>query len=248
MSTLNGKEMLRYSRHLLVKEVGLEGQLKLKNAAVTVVGAGGLGSPALLYLAASGVGTLTLIDGDSVELSNLQRQILYKVNHLGQQKVSAAQKVLGSLNNQIKLISHNETLTAKNAHTLLAGADIVLDCSDNFATRYVVNQVCLANKTPLIAAAAQGKKGQLMAFDFREKSSACYQCVFPKSQHSIMQNCSNSGVISPLLGVIGAMQAQLTLNMLLHHSQGCMFVAFDALTLQQQHIKVQKDPGCSHCA
>jgi len=244
---LSDKETLRYSRHLLLKEVGLEGQLTLKAATVAVVGAGGLGSPALLYLAAAGIGTLILIDDDAVELSNLQRQILYKVNHLGQQKVSAAGKVLTSLNNQINIVTHSQKLTNANSDALLNNADIVLDCSDNFATRYTVNCFCINSKTPLISAAALATQGQLMGFDFRQTDSPCYGCVFPQNDANPVVNCDNAGVISPLLGVIGAMQAQLTLNMLLGHFEGSVFITFNALSLKQQHFKVVKDPHCKEC-
>lgn len=245
---LSDKETLRYSRHLLLKEVGLEGQLTLKAATVAVVGAGGLGSPALLYLAAAGIGTLILIDDDAVELSNLQRQILYKVNHLGQQKVNAAGKVLASLNNQINIVTHSQKLSDANSDALLNNADIVLDCSDNFATRYTVNRFCVNNKIPLISAAALATQGQLMGFDFRQTDSPCYGCVFPHSDANPVVNCDNAGVISPLLGVIGSMQAQLTLNMLLGHFGGNVFITFDALSLKQQHFKMAKNLACRECS
>ena len=247
MDKLSDKETLRYSRHLLLKEVGLEGQLALKSATVAVVGAGGLGSPALLYLAAAGIGTLILIDDDAVELSNLQRQVLYKVNHLGQSKVAAAGKVLTSLNNQIHIVTHSKKLDDENCAELLSNADVVLDCSDNFTTRYAVNRYCLANKTRLIAGAAIATSGQLMGFDFTQTQSPCYSCIFPKTSEAPSINCSNAGVISPLLGIVGSMQAQLTLNFLLGHVEGSAFITFDALSLKQQHFKVVKDLNCKEC-
>jgi molybdopterin/thiamine biosynthesis adenylyltransferase len=247
VSELNDKETLRYSRHILLSEVGITGQLTLKSSTVAVVGAGGLGSPALLYLAAAGIGTLILIDDDEVELSNLQRQVLYKVNHLGQKKVTAAGKVLTSLNNQIDVITHTQKLDDTNCTALLKSADVVLDCSDNFTTRYSVNRFCIINKTPLIAGAALATKGQLMGFDFRQSNSPCYGCVFAKNDAAPVVNCNNAGVISPLLGIIGSMQAQLTLNMLLGHFSGSMFIRFDALSLKQQHFKVVKDLACKEC-
>lgn len=247
MDKLSDKETLRYSRHLLLQEVGLEGQLALKAATVAVVGAGGLGSPALLYLAAAGIGRLVLIDDDAVELSNLQRQVLYKVNHLGQKKVAAAGKVLASLNNQIDIVTQCKKLDDSNADELLNNADIVLDCSDNFATRYSVNRYCFSQKIPLIAGAAIATKGQVMGFDFRKNNSPCYGCVFTKNDAAPAVNCSNAGVISPLLGVIGSMQAQLTLNMLLGYVEESVFITFDALSLKQQHFKVAKDLNCKEC-
>ena len=244
---LSDKEILRYSRHILLDEVGLEGQLTLKRSTVAVVGAGGLGSPALLYLVAAGIGSLILIDDDVVELSNLQRQVLYKVNHLGQNKVRAAGKVLASLNNQINIITHTQKLDDTNSALLLKSADIVLDCSDNFSTRYAVNRYCIANNTRLITGAALATQGQLMGFDFRQSDSPCYGCVFPQSSDAPVINCSNAGVISPLLGIVGSMQAQLTLNMLLGHFKGNMFITFDALSLKQQHFKMTKDLACKEC-
>lgn len=246
-NTLSEKETLRYSRHLLLSEVGLEGQLALKNSTVAVVGAGGLGSPALLYLAAAGVGTLILIDEDSVELSNLQRQVLYKINHLGQSKVNAAGKVLKSLNNQIEITTYSQKLDDTNSDLLLQNADIILDCSDNFATRYTVNRYCIHTRTRLVSGAALATSGQLMGFDFTQPQSPCYGCLFARSETPPVMNCSNAGVISPLLGIIGSMQAQLTLNFLLGHVSGNMFLTFDGLSLKQQHFNVVKDPCCKEC-
>ncbi|NMM42599.1 HesA/MoeB/ThiF family protein [Pseudoalteromonas arctica] len=248
MVELSGKEQLRYSRHLMLKEVGLEGQLKLKAAHIVVVGAGGLGSPALLYLAAAGVGVLTLLDNDKVELSNLQRQVLYKVNHLGQDKVSAARKVLGSLNNQIKINAISAKLTADNAQQIFSGATLVLDCSDNFNTRYVVNRQCLALGIPLVSGAAIASEGQLMCFDFRQSQSPCYGCLFGEQPQQQTLNCSNAGVLSPLLGVIGSMQALLAVNIVLGHHQGSQFIRFDGLSLAQQQFQLTKAPACSECA
>ncbi len=247
MSELSDKEQLRYSRHLMLKEVGLEGQLKLKAAHVVVVGAGGLGSPALLYLAASGVGELTLLDDDKVELSNLQRQVLYKINHLGQAKVSAACKGLGSLNNQITVNSIEQQLTEQNAEQIFAGATLVLDCSDNFTTRYTVNRFCLKAGIPLISGAAIASEGQLMCFDFRLSDSPCYGCLFPEQPTEQTLNCDNAGVLSPLLGVIGSMQALLAINLILGHHQGSQFVRFDGLTLAQQQFSLTKSPDCTEC-
>lgn len=247
MSELSDKEQLRYSRHLMLKEVGLEGQLKLKAAHVVVVGAGGLGCPALLYLAASGVGELTLLDDDKVELSNLQRQVLYKVNHLGQAKVSAAGKVLGSLNNQITVNTVEQQLTEKNAEHVFTGATLVLDCSDNFTTRYTVNRFCLKVGIPLISGAAIASEGQLMCFDFRKTDSPCYGCLFPDQPKEQMLNCDNAGVLSPLLGVIGSMQALLAINLILGHHEGSQFVRFDGLSLTQQQFKLTKAAQCSEC-
>ena len=244
---LDDKERLRYSRHLLLKEVGEAGQNKLKSAKVAVVGCGGLGSPALLYLAASGIGQLTFIDDDEVELSNLQRQIIYKVNHLGQSKAKAAGKVLTSLNNQISLNPVQARLRAENLDVLLADADFILDCSDNFKTRYLLNTYCLENNKVLISGAAIATQGQVMVFDYRN-DSACYACLFPEGDGQVAQNCDNFGVLSPLLGVIGSMQALYTVNMILGHHSGSVFKQVDGLTLEQKPFTLFKDPDCLTCS
>ncbi|MEI5640406.1 MULTISPECIES: HesA/MoeB/ThiF family protein [unclassified Pseudoalteromonas] len=246
MTELNDKERLRYSRHLLLKEVGEQGQLRLKQAHVAVVGCGGLGSPALFYLAASGIGKLTLIDDDEVELSNLQRQILYKINHLGQAKTQAASKVLASLNNEITLNPVASMLSEQNIADLLNQADVVLDCSDNFATRYLLNRYCVEQKKILVAGAAIATEGQLMCFDFRHES-ACYECIFPSGAAAAPQNCDNFGVLSPLLGIIGAKQAMLAINTLLGHHQGSLFMCFDGMSLKQRQLHLSKDASCACC-
>ena len=247
MTELSDKERLRYSRHLLLKEVGEQGQLALKQAHVAVVGCGGLGSPALFYLAASGIGKLTFVDDDEVELSNLQRQILYKINHLGQSKTRAASKVLASLNNEITLSPMAAKLSEHNIADLLNQADVVLDCSDNFATRYLLNRYCLEQKKVLVAGAAIATQGQLMCFDFRAKSP-CYACIFPKDSQAPAENCGNFGVLSPILGIIGAQQALLTVNVLLGHHQGSYFAYIDALTLVQHQLLLVKESHCSECS
>ncbi|GEK11599.1 HesA/MoeB/ThiF family protein [Pseudoalteromonas peptidolytica] len=247
MTELSDKERLRYSRHLLLKEVGEQGQLALKQAHVAVVGCGGLGSPALFYLAASGIGKLTFIDHDEVELSNLQRQILYKVNHLGQQKAKAAGKVLASLNNDITLTPINGLLTQENIAELLSEADVILDCSDNFTTRYLLNKYCYQTNKVLIAGAAIATQGQLMCFDFRTKSP-CYACIFPTDSQAPTENCGNFGVLSPILGIIGAQQALLAVNVLLGHHQGSYFSYIDALTLVQHQLLLVKEDSCSECS
>ncbi|MDW7549297.1 HesA/MoeB/ThiF family protein [Pseudoalteromonas peptidolytica] len=246
MTELSDKERLRYSRHLLLKEVGEQGQLALKQAHVAVVGCGGLGSPALFYLAASGIGKLTFIDHDEVELSNLQRQILYKVNHLGQQKAKAAAKVLASLNNDITLTPINARLTQENIAELLSEADVILDCSDNFTTRYLLNKYCYQTNKVLIAGAAIATQGQLMCFDFRAKSP-CYACIFPTDSQAPTENCGNFGVLSPILGIIGAQQALLTVNVLLGHHQGSMFCTLDGMSVQQMPYRLTKNPECECC-
>ncbi|MCF6438494.1 HesA/MoeB/ThiF family protein [Pseudoalteromonas luteoviolacea] len=245
---LTDRERLRYSRHILLDKVSETGQKQLKSAHVAVIGCGGLGSPVLFYLAASGVGTLSFYDDDKVELSNLQRQILYKVNHLGQDKSLAAKKVLASLNNDIQLNPHNLRLSKDNIEAQLKGVDLVVDCSDNFTTRYLLNQYCFDNGKVLISGAAQATSGQFGFFDYREYS-ACYACLFPEAeQGSEGLNCQNAGVMSPLLGMVGSMQAQAVCNAILGLQQGeSFFVSIDALTLMQRRFALAKDPACKVC-
>ncbi|MDP5211704.1 HesA/MoeB/ThiF family protein [Pseudoalteromonas tunicata] len=251
MMELSDKEQVRYSRQLMLAQVGFTGQQKLKQSKVLIIGAGGLGSPAALYLAASGIGHLTLIDDDKVELSNLQRQILYKVNHLGQEKVIAAQKSLLSLNNQIECIGIADKLTLHNAEKLIAQHDVILDCSDNFATRYLVNQYCVQLHKPLIAGAAIATQGQLICIanhiDHHRDTHGCYQCIFPPSSAQQNLNCSNAGVFAPLLGIIGAMQAQQCLNVLLGHDFTSQFIAFDAINFRQTRLSITADDSCLIC-
>lgn len=245
--SLSDKEKIRYSRQLMLKEVGFDGQKKLKKAKVLIIGIGGLGCPAALYLAASGIGELTLVDNDKVELTNLQRQILYKINHLGQNKTLAAKKSLASLNNEITINIVNEKLSETNVEALINSADIVLDCSDNFTTRYLVNHYCVSLKKVLISAAAIATQGQLMVFDNRQQGLGCYQCLFEPSQQQAALNCENSGVLSPLLGVMGTMQATQTLNYILGHMNSNQFISFNALTFEQKKISFSANPDCDIC-
>lgn len=244
---LSDKEKIRYSRQLMLKEVGFDGQQKLKQAKVLIIGVGGLGCPAALYLVASGIGEITLVDADKVELTNLQRQILYKINHLGQAKTQAAKKSLASLNNEIIINTVNEQLSADNAKSLISNADIILDCSDNFETRYLINRHCVNLQKVLISAAAIATKGQLMAFDNRQQGNGCYQCIFEPSEQQAALNCENSGVVSPLLGVMGSMQATLALNYILGHMHLNQFISFDAMTFGQQKIAFSANPDCNIC-
>ncbi|MCF2858932.1 HesA/MoeB/ThiF family protein [Pseudoalteromonas sp. SMS1] len=248
---LEKNEYIRYSRHVMLEQIGESGQLKLKKARVAVIGCGGLGSPVLLYLAASGVGHLTFIDHDSVELSNLQRQILFKVNHLGQSKSKAASKVLASLNNAIELNPINAKLEVGNIAALLDTMDVIIDCSDNFATRYLVNQYAVDHNKVLVSGAAIGFTGQLLSMDFRdarkEYRSPCYACVFPPTDKEVPQNCANSGVVSPLLGVIGSMQALSVLRILLGYQPDSTLCQYDGLAMTSQQYGVVADPHCPVC-
>ncbi len=245
---LNDKELLRYSRQIMLEDVQQAGQQRLKQAHVLVIGAGGLGSSVLLYLAAAGVGQLTVFDDDVVSLSNLQRQILYKVNHVHQPKAQAAAKTLRSLNNQITVETHAERF---NEHHIkyLDAVDCVLDCSDNFSTRNLLNRVCQQSKVPLISGSATGFSGQVFSADFSRAlltRQACYACVYGEPQ-SHGQNCDTLGVIAPLLGVVGSLQGQLAINYLLHSQLPNQLLTYDAKTISMRTFKLAPSEQCHVC-
>jgi molybdopterin/thiamine biosynthesis adenylyltransferase len=247
---LTDKETSRYSRHLLLKDIGLEGQEKLKAATVLIIGLGGLGCPAALYLAAAGVGKLILADGDKVETSNLQRQILYKANHVGSSKADSAQKSLYGLNSLVEVTVVDTPVCVKNVAELVGQADVVLDCTDNFATRHLINKSCYQQSKTLISGAAIRGEGQLMVFDFGHDAKApCYSCVFPLSGEEPALNCQNSGVFGPVLGIIGSMQALETIKFIIGKpltSAGKLQI-FDGLTLQWMNFTMTKAVDCATC-
>lgn len=246
---LSDKETTRYQRHLLLANVGEQGQEKLREARVTVVGAGGLGSPVALYLAAAGVGTLKLVDGDNVDISNLQRQILYKTNHVGAAKVDSAQKVLGALNSHVTVEAKKEYINASNVERLLADSDVVLDCCDSFSTRLLVNEACWKMKIPLVSGAGIRMEGQLLAVD-SHRNSPCYQCLFPEGAEPPTMNCASVGVLGPVLGVIGSLQALEAIKLILNldvSSIGTLKV-FDAMSLEWMTMKVTKRKDCPVCS
>ena len=247
---LSDKETSRYARHLLLKDIGEQGQLKLKNATVLIIGLGGLGSPAALYLAAAGVGKLIVLDGDKVETSNLQRQIMYKANHVGASKAQSTQKSLYGLNSFVEVEAINRFADEKNIADLVTKADVVLDCTDNFATRHLVNKTCFEHKTTLISGAAIRGEGQLMVFDFQnDANSPCYNCVFPQSQEEPVLNCANAGVFGPVLGIIGSMQALEAIKFIIGKpliSAGKLQL-FDGMSLQWQSFGMSKSVECGVC-
>jgi molybdopterin/thiamine biosynthesis adenylyltransferase len=246
---MNDQQLLRYSRHILLNEIGIEGQQVWLNAKVLVVGVGVLGSPAVLYLAASGVGQLTLCDGDTVELSNLQRQIIHRTSAIGQHKVASAEAVLRDINPEVQCIA----LAARADEALLAQqvalADVVLDCSDNFATRYAVNRACLAQRKPLVSGAAIQFDGQVAVFDFRRADAPCYNCLFPEELAAAELRCATTGVFAPLVGMIGALQAAEALKLLagITHGLSGKLLVCNALDMVVQRSVVSKDVACAVC-
>src|SRR5258708_298965 len=211
---MNDEQLLRYSRHILLPEIGVEGQERLRAASALIVGAGGLGCPAALYLAASGFGRLTIADPDKVDLTNLQRQILYRTESVGAQKVEAAKKTLASFNPEVEVQILSKKLQQRELEQLVPDCDVVLDCSDNFATRHAINRACVRHAKPLVSGAAMRFDAQLMVFDLRQETSPCYACLFPEDGEVEEVQCSVMGVFAPLTGVIGAMQAMETIKLL----------------------------------
>ena len=247
---MNDQQLLRYSRHILLPEIGVEGQQKLLDAHVLIIGAGGLGSPAALFLAASGVGTLTLCDGDTVDLTNLQRQILHHTSAIGMPKVASAQATLAKINPEVRVLALNERADEARLLELAAQADVVLDCSDNFATRYALNRACVQLKKPLVSGAATRFDGQVTVFDQRHAHSPCYHCLYPEQTESEETRCAVMGVFAPLVGIIGSMQAAEALKLLLATGTSLCgkLLVLDALHMELRTVKLSKDNTCPVCA
>ncbi|MCZ6604402.1 MAG: molybdopterin-synthase adenylyltransferase MoeB [Alphaproteobacteria bacterium] len=248
---LTEEQFHRYARHLILDEVGEEGQFKLLDASVLVVGAGGLGAPLLMYLAAAGVGRLGIVDDDAVELANLQRQIVHKTTAVGVRKVVSAADTLGDINPGVKIERHDVRLDETNAASLIEGWDIVADGSDNFATRYLVNDVCHRLGVPLVSGAILRFEGQLFAIDPRgPEKMPCYRCMFPDPpDENLVPRCEQAGVFGALAGVVGTLQAIEVLKLLLGLGQSIQgqLLLYDALDTRFRKIKMPVDPNCKTC-
>lgn len=246
---MDDSQLLRYSRHILLDEIGIEGQQRLRAARVLIVGLGGLGSPAALYLAAGGVGQLTLCDHDRVDLSNLQRQIVHRTATLGQPKVLSAQAALHEINPGVACIALDLRADEEQLLELVATADAVLDCSDNFATRYAVNRACLSLQKPLVSGAAIRFDGQVALFDFRQEPVPCYNCLFPEDSQAAELRCATTGVFAPLVGIIGTMQAAEALKLLAGVERGLSgrLLTLNALDMTVTRSRLNRDPACSVC-
>lgn len=246
---MNDQQLLRYSRHILLDEIGIEGQLRILAARVLILGAGGLGSPAAMYLAASGVGHLTLADHDEVDLTNLQRQIAHSSERIGQAKVLSARTSLAQINPEIEIIALQERLAGSRLAELVAASDVVLDCSDNFATRHAVNQACVSHRVPLVSGAAVRMDGQISVFDTRRRDAPCYACLFPPEQQYEDVQCSLMGVFAPLVGIIGAMQAAEALKLLVPFGETLAgrLLMLDGREMSWNSIKLARNPACSVC-
>ena len=241
--------LLRYSRHILLPQIGIEGQEKLQAARALIVGAGGLGSPAALYLASAGIGTLALADGDTVDLTNLQRQILHRTAAIGQPKVISGMASLAEINPQCQVVPLQERLAGQRLAAEVAAADVVLDCSDNFATRHAVNRACVTLRKPLVSGAAVRFDGQVAVFDSRYDDAPCYHCLFPEAEDVEEVRCATMGVFAPLVGIIGSMQAAEALKLVI----GCgnpligRLLLLDGLAMEWRSIAVPRDPACPVC-
>ncbi|MDD3884362.1 MAG: molybdopterin-synthase adenylyltransferase MoeB [Gallionella sp.] len=247
---MNDQQLMRYGRHILLPEIGIEGQQKFLEATVLIIGLGGLGSPAALYLAASGVGRLLLCDHDTVDLSNLQRQIIHRTAGVGQPKVASAAVTLREINPEVECVPLPLRADEDQLRALVAQADVVLDCSDNFATRYTVNRVCLALRKPLVSGAAIQFEGQVSVFDFRRDEAPCYNCLFPEDSEAAELRCATTGVFAPLVGIVGAMQAGEALKLLAGTDRGLSgrLLTLNALDMAVMRSQLRRDPACAVCA
>lgn len=247
---MNDDQLLRYSRHILLPQVGYEGQDKLVNSHVLIVGAGGLGSPAALYSAAGGVGMLTICDFDNVDLTNLQRQIIHTTPSVGTNKAISAQQTLFEINPSIVVNTITRKSSEEEFAELVNLADVVMDCSDNFATRYTLNRLCVRLRKPLVSGAAIGFEGQITVFDMRSDSSPCYYCLYPDAGEDAEMRCADNGVFAPLVGMIGTTQAAEAMKLLIgigETLQGRLLL-LDALSMEWRYIKLPKDPQCPVCS
>ena len=245
---LTDEELLRYSRQILLQQVDVDGQLKLKNSRVLIVGLGGLGSPVALYLAAAGVGELHVADFDTVDLTNLQRQIVHDTGSVGQSKVDSALRRLGAINPEIKLVAHRSALDTDSLADAVAAVDLVLDCCDNFGTREAVNKACVAARKPLVSGAAIRLEGQLSVFDSRQPTSPCYHCLYGRGSDEDL-TCSEAGVIGPLVGLVGSLQALEALKILAGFGEPLVgrLLLVDAMTTRFRELRVKRDPACRVC-
>lgn len=247
---MNDQQLLRYSRHILLTEIGIEGQQALLDASVLIVGLGGLGSPAAMYLAASGVGRLTLCDHDHVDLSNLQRQIAHQTAAIGQAKVASAAATLHAINPEVSCTTVAQRADAELLHQLVSGHDVVLDCSDNFTTRYAINRICRALKKPLVSGAAIQFSGQASVFDFRDDGAACYNCLYPEEGEAAELRCATTGVFAPLVGMVGTIQAGEALKLLsgIRSGLSAQLFTIDGLDMRTRRVSLSRDPRCKVCS
>jgi adenylyltransferase/sulfurtransferase len=246
---MNDEQLLRYSRQILLKEVGYEGQERLLQARVLIIGLGGLGSPVAMYLAAAGIGQLVLVDFDEVEISNLQRQVVHGTADIGRPKVESARDTLQALNPDIAVSVINKKLDQAALAEAVAGSDVVVDCSDNFSTRFMINQACADAGRPLVSGAAIRMEGQVTVFHHERPDSPCYRCLYREIEDQ-PETCSNNGVLAPLVGIIGSVQATETIKVLLglDGTLGGRLLLLDAVDMEWRSMQLRRDPACPVCA
>jgi len=249
MNDLEDSELLRYSRHILLEEFGIDGQARINASHAVIVGVGGLGSPVALYLAAAGVGHITLIDDDEVDITNLQRQIAHTTARIGQAKVDSAVAAMHQLNPQIRLSVHAQRADEDLLNVLVPEADVVIDCCDNFQTRQLINKACVAYATPLVSGAAIRFDGQLSVYDMRESTSPCYACIFPPDATFEETRCAMLGVFAPVVGVIGTLQANEALKLLARVGQLLTgrLLMFEGRSTSFDTVHIGRDPNCTVC-
>jgi molybdopterin-synthase adenylyltransferase len=246
---MNDDQLLRYSRHILLDAIGVEGQQQLLDSHALVIGAGGLGSPVALYLGTAGVGRITLVDHDTVDVTNLQRQIAHNLSRVGQPKALSAQQTLAAINPDVQVLPVVQRADAAWLAQAVAAADVVLDCSDNFQTRQAVNAACVAAGKPLVSGAAIGFDGQISVYDTRQADAPCYACIFPPDATFEEVRCATMGVFAPLVGIIGSMQAAEALKLLMGvgSSLAGRLQMLDARSMEWTEIRLPRQPGCPVC-
>lgn len=247
---MDDQSLLRYSRHLLLNEFGVEGQQLLAQSSALVIGAGGLGSAASMYLASAGVSRITVADGDQVDLTNLQRQIIHREASVGVNKALSAAQTLSAINSTIEIFAVQHRLDGQMLDQQVAGADVVLDCSDNFRTRHAINRACVEFGRPLVSGAGIRFDGQLTSFDFRRTDTPCYHCLFPDDPDAEEERCAVMGVFAPVVGIIGAMQAAEAIRLLTGVGQPLMgrLLMLDARSMSWQSVKFRRDDECAVCS
>ena len=246
---MDDTQLLRYSRHLLLSELGVDAQQRFGESHALIVGIGGLGNPVAQFLAAAGVGTLTLIDADRVDLTNLQRQILFDTGAVGRPKVEAAAARIAAVNPEVRVVQLADRVGLAALAPLAAAADVVVDCTDNFATRHAINRACVAAEKPLVSGAAIRFDGQIAVFDARDPANPCYHCLFGEGDEFEETRCATMGVFAPLVGIVGATQAAEALKLLAPagRSLAGRLLLVDALTMEWRELSVAKDPACPVC-
>lgn len=246
---MTDEQLLRYSRHILLDALGIEGQTRILSTHALIIGAGGLGSPAALYLASAGIGKITLVDDDTVDFTNLQRQILHTEARVGMSKAESGRLALAAINPEIEIIPLQQRLSGIALDALVASADIVLDCTDNFATRHAINRACVHHQKPLVSGAAIRFDGQISVYDLRRDDAPCYHCLFPEGDEVEEVRCAVMGVFAPLTGIIGTMQAAEALKLAagIGDSLSGRLLLLDALSMEWRTVRFRQDAGCTVC-